>query len=275
MNIPYGQFLHLKRNFTNTVDYQLHRNRLQEQFTKKGYPTGIIDMAVKRAELKPGNELFQNQEILRSKRLAWLLDYNTRTNDILRIVKKHWHIVSDLPGCQSFPFVGLRRTKALKNILVKAKVTGPEENFGASAIGHHKCAGCSVCHLAMEVRHIEFPDTGFVHYMRGFSNCNSQMCIYLLICVCQKRYIGSTRRKLKVHIQEHRVMEAPLVQNFVEMNHTDSDFKFLILETVEQKPGQHRQLDKELLKRETFWIFKLNTVIPHGLNVDIDYSVNL
>lgn len=71
------------------------------------------------------------------------------------------------------------------------------------------------------------------------------MSVYLLICVCEKRYIGSTHRKIKVCIQEHRSrirhqgLEAPLVQHFRDMKHTDSDFRFIILETVIQKAGEH------------------------------------
>lgn len=164
---------------------------------------------------------------------------------------------------------------------MKAKFQIESQPSSFNVSGHYRCVGCSVCQLAMQVRSIEFPEIGFTYQLRNFSNCNTKMSVYLLICVCQKRYIGSTCRKIKVRIQEHRsyirhqVLEAPLVHHFVNMNHTDSDFKFLILETLAQKPREHRALDMELLRRETFWIFKLNTVVPNGLNLDIDYSVYL
>lgn len=163
----------------------------------------IVDTAIRRAELEPRQKLFESKERDRDKRLSWALDYTPKINELLRIVKSHWHIISDLPGCQSFSYVGLHKTKSLKDILVKSKIQEEDDSSTLTVFGHHRCAGCSVCHLTMQVSQVEFQDLGFTHYIRGFSTRNTRMCVYLFICECQKRYIGSTHHKIKVRIQEH------------------------------------------------------------------------
>lgn len=49
MNIPYGQFLRIRRNSMHDRDYQTHADRLKQQFLQRGYPAGVIDTAEVRA----------------------------------------------------------------------------------------------------------------------------------------------------------------------------------------------------------------------------------
>lgn len=104
------------------------------------------------------------------------------------------------------------------------------------------------------------------------------MCVYLLTCRCDLRYVGSTRRQLKVRIQEHvsrihnKVLEAPLVQHFIDLQHSENDFSCVVLETLKDSGGTHKDLHQTLLQHESFWIFKLKSLIPHGLNQEIDFS---
>lgn len=138
-----------------------------------------------------------------------------------------------------------------------------------------------MCCLALEVSSIHFVDLGFTQVLKQFSNCNTSMSVYMVTCACEKRYIGSTRRKIKVRIQEHvsrirhGITKGPLAQHFIDCKHYLTDFNFIILEIVLQKMGEHWDLHTALLKRETYWIFKLYTIIPNPLNADIVYSVSL
>lgn len=78
-NIPYGQFLRIKRNSTTIEDFSSHKRRLQKQFIARGYPEGIVNVAARRAESKPRTELFVEQRKVTQRMLSWALDY---TNEI-------------------------------------------------------------------------------------------------------------------------------------------------------------------------------------------------
>lgn len=49
-NIPYGQVLCLKRNSTFSEDYAKDAKVLSQQFTRNGYPTGIVHQETLRAQ---------------------------------------------------------------------------------------------------------------------------------------------------------------------------------------------------------------------------------
>lgn len=46
-----------------------------------------------------------------------LLDYTPLAQNVWNIIIKHWHLVSDIPGCESFPRIGFWKTWSLKDIL--------------------------------------------------------------------------------------------------------------------------------------------------------------
>lgn len=83
--------------------------------------------------------------------------------------------------------------------------------------------------------------------------------------------MGSTRRQLKVRIQEHilhirkRVLEAPLIQRFIELQHSSTDLSCVVLEILKES-ATHTDLYRVLLQRKSFWIFRLRSLIPQGLN---------
>lgn len=133
--------------------------------------------------------------------MVWALDYTPMTNGILSIVKKHWHIVSDIPGCKDFPLIGLRKKESLRYHLVKAMLPDTERRNLATPAGHTRYGRCSVCFLPWETKFIEFPEFGYIHTLKQLTNCNTCMCIYMATCICKKRYIGSTCHKIKLRIQ--------------------------------------------------------------------------
>lgn len=105
------------------------------------------------------------------------------------------------------------------------------------------------------------------------------MCVYLLIC--KLRYVGSTCRQFRIRLQEHHsrirrcLLEAPLTQHCLEKGHEFTDFHCIVLEVLDTSDSHHKDLLRILLQRETYWIFKLKSLAPGGLNQEMDYSVFL
>lgn len=107
-NILFQQFLRIKRNSTSLNDYLKHSRTMQQQFLNRGYPPGLVQSAAERAEHLERKNLFWEKDKKSSHRLHWTLDYTSHSHEIVQIVKRHWHLTSDVPGCDTFPEVGYK-----------------------------------------------------------------------------------------------------------------------------------------------------------------------
>lgn len=256
LNIPYGQFLRLKRNVSRDSDFRKHAECLNAQFLARGYPEGIVKSAKQRANQRPRESLFlQWKPEVVSKQLWWALDYTPRAPAILGIIRKHWYLLKDVLGCQNFPQVGLRKTRSLKNFLVKSDMS-VKTNKASLPSGHFRCRRCNVCSVMTDTHRVILPDINFDYELRAFSNCNTKFVVYLLECSCLLRYIGSTQRCLHVRIQEHIVRikthgkEAPLTQHFLDKRHLPNKMKVVVLESIEAQPSKDHC--KLLLQKEMY-----------------------
>lgn len=221
---------------------------------------GVFHDAEQRARLRKRESLFvKTLHKEDTGRLSWAIDYSPRAMAISQIVKKHWHLVANIPGCCHLPLIGYRKTRSLRSILVHSEVSIPEDATSKTVTGHHNCGQCNVCQLMITTKEITFADKGFSHKLNFFSNCKTRYCVYMLVCVCGKIYIGSTRCQLLVRVQEHiscikhETHRAPLVQHFTSHKHAPTDFSVSVLEIIQ--PSTHYDANRLLLQRESFWIF--------------------
>lgn len=210
------------------------------------------------------------------------MEFSPLSGDVVKILKKYWHLLFEVPGCDKFPVIGYKRTRSLRDLLTKTEFEIDTRETQTNIVsGHHLCGHCSVCYMNVKTVKTEFPELGFTHNLTQFSNCQTRMCIYLLSCFCKLRYVGSTQRPLKVCLLEHKsrikneIKEAPLVQHCVDMKHEFKDFCCVVLKVITVNAGMHSDLNKRLLQRELFWIMRLKTLTPGGLNQDVDYNVVL
>lgn len=104
-------------------------------------------------------------------------------------------------------------------------------------------------------------------------SCNTGNIIYLITCNnCKIQYVGETKRSLRARIGEHlRSIKNPNKANckfFAEhynQNPLCTSFKVQIIEQME-KNASDKLNKEELLKQEKYWIKKLRTLAPYGLN---------
>ena len=124
---------------------------------------------------------------------------------------------------------------------------------------------------------------------KGIFNCNSKFVVYLLTCkTCEKQYVGSTITKFRERYNNYKskfrtyfwqrscgtlgqgkpIEQAGLFEHFISHNNVEgfeqgkkenwSFWCFQIIDSSFNEP--------DLLERESFWQYKLNTFIPYGLN---------
>ena len=106
--------------------------------------------------------------------------------------------------------------------------------------------------------------------IRYKATCTSSYIIYLITCTkCRKQYVGMTTKQLNTRIHHHRFnilhnRTSGLALHFNFPNHNINNLSVQIIDVVHQNSSNSLQ---KLQSLEHYWISKLRTLIPHGLNV--------
>ena len=137
--------------------------------------------------------------------------------------------------------------------------------------GNFKCdrSKCLICqqHL-VETGSFRSERTGEVFTIRHKMTCDSSNIVYLLYCdTCRHtQYIGETKNSLRTRFYQHRSnintnTGTHVTRHFNSQNHTLANMKCLAMEKVHTDDTEKRQ------ERESFWIRKMRTLFPLGLNM--------
>ena len=105
-------------------------------------------------------------------------------------------------------------------------------------------------------------------------NCKSSFVIYLLECyICNIQYVGKSETPFNIRLHNHRkdVKNTNAIPAYKHFNRHDHDFKnhgkIIIIEQLRNICTTSTETLKERLKQqENFWIMKLETLVPLGLN---------
>ena len=165
------------------------------------------------------------------------------------------------------PLIAERNCKSLKNHLMPTRLPAPLD----AVTGNFKCdrSKCLICqqHL-VETGSFRSERTGEVFTIRHKMTCDSSNIVYLLYCdTCRHtQYIGETKNSLRTRFYQHRSnintnTGTHVTRHFNSQNHTLANMKCLAIEKVHTDDTEKRQ------GRESFWIRKMRTLFPLGLNM--------
>ena len=108
--------------------------------------------------------------------------------------------------------------------------------------------------------------------------CSTKNVVYLITCAkCKIQYVGMTTQQVRSRLDQHRSkikkgsMESALYFHFLNPGHTEFDCKVQI---IYRHTGDTESAKDVLLQVEEFYMRKLATLIPFGLNDHIT-SLNL
>ena len=109
---------------------------------------------------------------------------------------------------------------------------------------------------------------GTLSSIKGTNTCKTKNAVYLMTCaVCHKQYVGETKLPVSHRINLHRsdwrtkkFRRSPVAEHFCLDQHSFDDIKLCIIES------NQKWSDKERKGRETYWIRRLNTLQPYGIN---------
>ncbi|MEO0687435.1 MAG: hypothetical protein AAFY76_20890, partial [Cyanobacteria bacterium J06649_11] len=201
----------------------------------------------------------------------WVYDIFRQAQVILECDEEHKKLFP------SIPLVSFRRSKTLRDFLVRSKLSSGFQT-GSCTMCHD--SRCQICDMLLESREFSNSDGSRTFSIRkGDFTCKSKFIIYRLLCgTCGKQYIGSSvcfRKRVnnyKSHFRSYcerktagtldRGKAPPqghLFSHFVQADHKGlDDFRFQIIDSS--------NTEVQLRERESFWQYKLKTFLPLGLN---------
>ncbi|XP_078543346.1 uncharacterized protein LOC144828767 [Lissotriton helveticus] len=210
-NIPYGEMIRMRRNCSTEETFLSNIMETEQRFLERGYPASTLQKADRKVmQVKRKTTLAPTTVRNTTNRpLAFSTEFTDRSNKVYNILRKHWHLLSDVPTLQGSvtpkPKVCYRRGKNLRNILCPSYVVSPRNTnwLTTDTKGFYTCNDCNMCKLGRN-RTKKFSFNGKKKYtIDHLINCNTKYVTYVLGYACNKMYVGSTKRALKVRIQEH------------------------------------------------------------------------
>ncbi|XP_055959087.1 uncharacterized protein LOC130014223 [Patella vulgata] len=165
----------------------------------------------------------------------------------------------------------LRRIKNNTLAELAAKETNNIQSAHKTKIcGHPRCQTCKILNIS---DHFHNKTSGTKFPILDQLSCSSLNIIYLILCrKCDKQYVGETQNALRERINGHRSdivtkKDKPVSIHFNQPNHDISD----LIVTPKEKTKSDFETSEEIktfrLTREKFWIDKLKTTAPLGLNI--------
>lgn len=198
-NIPYGQFLRLKRNYNSEEDFVLKAQDMHRCFTERGYQKSTIIKAYNKAKEQNRNVLLNPTTVNKTcdNRTIFISEFNKKSQEIKRIIMKHWKILNCDPNLKALasspPRFCFRRGRNLKDHLVSSSFMSPSPNTNWLQLkGNYRCGRCTHCSNTYDTKTFKHPHTGQSYEITEFINCMSTHVIYKLICPCGKIYVGQT-----------------------------------------------------------------------------------
>lgn len=163
----------------------------------------------------------------------------------------------------------LRRIKSntLKEIKDQLE-TGPRSQGQTSKCPLNRC---KTCPYFVPTSEFESTKNGDKFKIRQQLTCGSKNVIYLIRCKkCNKQYVGQTGQTLRNRFTGHRAsinknLPNPVGRHF---NQDDHSLQDCCITPIEQLAVREDFEDNKfaLIKREIYWIGRLETAYPHGIN---------
>ncbi|KAL2083743.1 hypothetical protein ACEWY4_021516 [Coilia grayii] len=259
-NIPYGQFIRLRRICSIEEDYVAKAQEMCDRFKQRGYSQTQIDTAMGRANQKDRRELLYPQPVQHNneKGITFVSQYSTAFKQVKKIINKHWRILecdpnlNHLASCR--PRFCFKRGKNIRDIVVTSMYQQPTQNSWLAQqqqiLGNYRCGRCIHCANTSNTKTFAHPQSGQIYRIKDFINCSSTHVIYVLTCPCGLMYVGQTKRNLKLRIAEHKAairnsnFDYAIARHYRDQGHgSAASLRFVGIEKVPPNPrgGQQDQ----------------------------------
>nr|XP_033783443.1 uncharacterized protein LOC117351761 [Geotrypetes seraphini] len=214
-SLPFSQMVRIRRNCSSLTDYSAQSKDLSSKLELRGYPRRTLNRAQKRVkylncdhllhQLKgiPPGDHEEDQETFET----FVTRYCSKSKVAVDIIKRNWEIVNLHPCFENSKLrIAFSRNQNLKEILSPSFISCKLPKYPSKDIvlGHYKCGSCNICSITKECKEFFNPQDQKKYVLRHFTNCKSTFVVYLIICPCDKFYVGMTSRDLRTRMREHK-----------------------------------------------------------------------
>lgn len=290
-NIPYGQFRRVRKNCTSNTIFEEQAAIIRTRFVEKGYPKPLIESAYDKVKnISQGNffrakdkttcrdNIKHNNNILSSNFVTTFCDAHPT---IRRILNDKWFILRNDPILKDLiptrPLITFRRAPTIKNLLapsrlkqhrnINAELSSNREN-GSFKCAQPRCKCCDI--IKHNVTSFKSTHSKEIFPIKYNLTCQSQYVIYLVECTCGHQYVGRTIQKLHLRLNKHR---SNIKKGFLQHSVSRHIFNYhpgintpITITPIDYIPSHVQNRFEKLKNKETFWIYKLQTLYPKGLN---------
>ena len=208
---PHSKFLRLRRNCFQNTDFEKHANDMKSHYLNRGYPQNVINVAYTRAKQKNHHDLIHTatpeKSQTKNNKLPLILPFNPGNLDVMKIIKKHWHLLHYSEKCKEVfpepPLLAHRRSPDLSNLLVRAilPTLNPKPQLTPRPCDHDNCPDCEIIKSRTEIANRK----GKTFKLAQNTCWQTENVIYSLFCkVCHKIYVGETKQPFITRWKEHR-----------------------------------------------------------------------
>ena len=275
-SIPYSQFLRIRRNCTDWTMFMKHSIHLYSYLSMRGYPHELIIPALLKANrISQQEALCESSTNKNTDNLYCIVDYNPTNPPIKEWIKQLWPILEHSSGTRTLTDIniiyGYRKPPSLQDILVKSDITQVTK-FKSLAPRCNRFPKCRHCPKIIKTGKVKSFSTGRHYKIPNKVSCTSSDVIYMLECqLCGKQYVGQTKNKLLQRVNQHystirTKADTPISRHFNDHQINENfPINIYVLQYIRAK--NQSDLCELRNKWEMYWIARLHTVAPHGLNI--------
>ena len=254
---------------------KLRAKELTNQLHRRGYLKQDIASAIDKARQRSRDALlsYRPKSAEVGTILPFVLTYHPDLPKVRDIVDKNWSIIESSDELkdiyQSKPVMAFRRPKSLRDFLVRARLKPNSDDDNQTGecrpCGRKRCQCCKMITTAGTVK----SSSGATVRLRQNTDCTTENVVYLISCSsCNKQYVGETKGPLNKRMNGHRddwrhrrFERSPTAEHFHSADHDFlSNASVCCLEHNKEWSDSTRKL------RESYWIRRLNTLCPFGIN---------
>ena len=283
---PYGQFLRVRRNCTLDIDYQKHSLIMKDYYLQRGYPEQLVEFSRLKALRQDRKKLLDPGRNNKSTQnpppniVPLVLTHHPSNFQVRKLVMDNWGLLQYSDLCKKAlpeePLFATRRATNLKDQLIRSRLPQPLPTQPGRQVDRPpntcRIKNCIVCpELFSDNFKITSTVTNKTYNIPRFLQCTTRNVIYLLTCsVCKIQYVGETKNAFRRRFGDHKgyIRRNENQPTALHINgHSDPNKHYIpkILEVIRKDPN-HPNTTALRKKREVFWIYRLRTLLPQGLN---------
>ena len=282
-NIPYCQALRVRRICSEEKDYHESLKQLKSKFMKRGYPPYVVDNQFNKLKDLQRKDLLQYKDKNPTFKIHFSVTYNKTLPNIKETINNNWNLLKiDSKIANAFdekPVISFKRNPNLRDLiggtnLINNKKILRKKNTKGNCRPCFSKTGNLCCKQVLTTNTFTSETTNRTFSLRHYVTCRSKNIIYLGGCIlCPKhQYTGKSETPFNNRLNNHRLdakkpTSIPFDEHFLLPGHDFTKHaRFIIIEQL--KVHKDKLVNRRILKeREDFWIEKLKTVAPYGMNI--------